>query len=118
MKKLITIIFLIPFICFSQIKPDKYYHAGAGMVLSAGMYTIGQYSYREMNPIAPSLIAMTGGFTKEMFDCFNTGKFSGKDMLWTTASGIVVNAAMALIWKRKKGKHKKIEFIEFDLTKK
>ena len=106
MKKLLTILFFIPFLCFSQIGKDKYYHASAGAIIAAGTYSIGYYSKRDMNPIAPTLVAFTAGFGKEMYDSFHTGNFSGKDLLWTTASALVINVGMRLIWKKE---HKKLK---------
>jgi len=114
MKKLITILFLFSFTLNAQIKQDKYYHVGAGIVLSSGMYTIGQYSYKEMNPIAPSLIAITGAASKEFYDTFNTGYFSYSDFAFTALSGIATNIIIRAIWKPKK-KNKYINIDELPL---
>jgi len=118
MEKLLIILILIPLSLNAQIKPDKYYHASAGIVLSGGMYTIGQFSERDMNPIAPSLIAFTGGCAKEFYDSMNGGYFSYNDLIWTTASGIVTNIALKLIWKKKPKIKKDPYDYEPDLVKK
>ena len=111
MKKLIIILFLIPLSLQAQITTDKYYHASAGIVLSSGMYTLGQFSNRELNPIAPSLIAFTGGCAKEFYDSMNGRQFSGSDLLFTTVSGIATNLVLNLVWKKKKKyKHRKDPF--------
>lgn len=116
--KTTILLLLISISSFAQIKPDKYYHAGAGVTISAGVYTIGQYSYREMNPIAPSLVAFTAGAFKEFYDSMRGGQFSNEDLLFTTASGIATNIIMNIIWKRKKGrKVKKDPFDEYALKK-
>jgi len=104
MKKLIIVSFLFAFSMNAQIKTDKYYHAGAGIILSSSMYTIGQYTVREMNPVAPSLIAISGGAAKEFFDVMNGKTFSYSDFACTALSGIATNAIMRAIWKPKKKK--------------
>lgn len=112
MKKLITILFLSTISLTAQIQPDKYYHAGAGTVIAAGTHFSQSLFEREMNPIAPSLMAFTAGFSKEMFDCMSGRKFSGSDLIWTTASGIVTNAILRTIYKPKPKKY--IEFENFN----
>ena len=106
----VIIIFIL---CFSlnlnaQIAKDKYYHAGAGVVLSGSTYVISQNISREMNPIAPSLIAFTGACSKEFYDSLNGGRFSWQDAAFTTVSGVLTNYLIRKIWKPKK--KKKIEY--------
>ena len=107
MKKLILIIILLTNAnIFAQIQPDKYYHAGAGCIIASSMYTVGQYSEREMNPIAPALVSLTAGFFKEGIDAMSGRQFNSKDLIWTTASGIVTNVVIRAIWKpKRKVKH-------------
>ena len=103
MKKLITILFLFAFSMNAQT--DKYYHAGAGTILSGGTYVLDQLVFkREMNPVAPSLIAISGGAAKEFFDVMNGKTFSYSDFACTALSGIATNAIMRAIWKPKKKK--------------
>ena len=104
MKKLTIILFLFAFTMNAQITTDKYYHASAGVILSGVTYSIGQYTYREMNPIAPSLIAITGGAAKEFFDVMDGRTFSYSDFAWTAASGIITNIVIRAIWKPRKKK--------------
>jgi len=105
MKKLITILLMFAITVNAQIQQDKYYHASAGTLLAGATYTIGQYSYRDMNPIAPSLIAITGGTAKEFYDVMSGKRFSYNDLAWTALSGIATNIIIRAIWKpRKKNK--------------
>ena len=114
MKKLITILFLFAFTANAQITTDKYYHASAGIILSSATYSIGQYTYREMNPIAPSLIAITGGAAKEFYDVMDGRTFSYSDFAWTAASGIITNIVIRAIWKPRKKVKKDIYEIKND----
>ncbi len=101
-KNLVILLMLINLNLIGQIKPDKYYHASAGVLISGSTYTIGQFSKREMNPIAPSLLSLTGACSKEFYDTMNGGYFSYKDALWTTVSGVVTSRIIRVIWKPKK----------------
>jgi hypothetical protein len=87
---------------YGQIKPDKYYHAGAGCIISVGTYALGQYAKREMNPIAPSVLAIGGAWAKESIDSYRGGQFSYSDFAWTAISGIVTNIVIRQIWKPRK----------------
>jgi hypothetical protein len=113
MNRLVLILLLVPYFVTAQIKPDKYYHAIAGSTISVSIYTVGQYSEREMFKFAPELMGITAGFTKECFDGVNTGKFSYQDFAWTAASSIVTSQIIKLIWKRKKKK----KYIDFYVEK-
>ena len=105
MKKLITILFLFAFSLQAQITEDKYYHAGAGVIISSGMCVLDYHSKRDMNPIAPTLAAFSVGFFKELADGYKpNGRFSGQDLLFTTASAAIVNIGYKLIFKKKKKK--------------
>ena len=96
---------LIPFGMNAQITEDKYYHAGAGAVISTGVCIWDYHSKREMNPIAPTLAAFSVGFFKELADGYKpNGRFSGQDLLFTTASAAIVNIGYKLIFKKKKKK--------------
>jgi len=89
----------------AQITADKYYHASAGIIISSATYSIGQYTCRDMNPIAPSLISITGGTAKEFYDVMSGKRFSYNDLAWTAFSGIATNIVIRAIWKpRKKNK--------------
>ena len=111
MKKLLIILLLcFTFNSYAQLNKighDKYYHAGAGAIISASIFTIGQYSQREMNPIAPVLVVSFIGFGKETIDAMNNGNFSNKDLLWTITSGAAINLILYYAWDRKHLRHKK-----------
>jgi len=103
MKKLLLfLVLMIPIIVNAQLRKDYVYHAAAGSTIACGMYTVGQYSQREMFTFAPELIAMTGGAAKEFVDSMSGGYFSGKDFLITTAFGIIAGRTIRLIWKPRK----------------
>lgn len=106
MKKLIIILFLIPVFCNAQIKQDKYYHAIAGVGIATGVHFSQGLFYREMNPIAPSLVTASVGFGKEMFDAMNGGQFSFSDLGFTVVSGISTNVILRIIHKPKPKKLK------------
>ena len=112
MKKLITILFLFAFTANAQITTDKYYHASAGVILSGVTYSIGQYSNREMNQIAPSLISISAGAAKEFYDVMDGRTFSYSDFAWTAASGIITNIVIRAIWKPRKKVKKDIYDLE------
>lgn len=101
MKTLTILLLLIALNCKSQIQQDKYYHASAGVVLSSGMYLFGS---ENINPIAPSLVAITGAAYKETFDSMGGGNFDGKDFAFTAISGIITNIALHYIFKKRKNK--------------
>ena len=102
-KITVIIIYLIVFsvFCTAQLKQDKVYHAGAGIVLSSSMYAFGS---ENITPIAPSLVAISGAYFKEVSDSMNGGRFSNQDFAFTAISGIVTNLALHYIFKKKKRK--------------
>jgi hypothetical protein len=106
MKKLIIILLLIPVFCNAQIKQDKYYHSIAGIGISTGVHFSQGLFYREMNPIAPSLITMSAATFKEGYDVMNGGNYSWSDWAFTTISGIATNAVLRAIYKPKPKKLK------------
>jgi hypothetical protein len=107
MKKIIIIIFLlIRIICEAQIAKDKYYHAIAGVPISSGVHFSQKLFYREMNPVAPSLIAISAATFKESFDAINGGVYSWSDWAATSISGVITNAILQVFWKQKPKKRK------------
>lgn len=94
---------------------DKVYHAIAGSSISFSIILADKYVFeRETNPIAPTLIAVTAGFGKEVFDSMTCGRFSGKDLIWTTVSAAAINFLGRVILKPqdKCKSNKKIDIIE------
>jgi len=108
---IILLLIFIPVSSFSQLRKDYVYHAAAGSTIACGMYTVGQYSQREMFTFAPELIAMTGGAAKEFIDSMSGGYFSGKDFLITTAFGVIAGRTIRLIWKPRK---KEVRYDPYD----
>ena len=108
---------------FKQIPKDKQYHSYAGIGIATSVILANKFIIkREMNPIAPTLAALTIGAGKEFYDSFNGGRFSGKDLLYTTASAAIINVVLGILIKPNK-KHKEeindpFDLINDDLVKK
>ena len=92
MKKLSVILFFIPIICFGQIKPDKYYHAGVGAGISVSSHLI--FKGENVNPIKGTLLTTPFAFGKELHDSFNGGKFSGQDIAFTLISAAIIDLSI------------------------
>ena len=106
MKKLITIIFLFAFIftMSAQIKKDKYYHAGAGVVISGSSFLITNHYTKDPATafrLSAGLVTCSA-FGKELFDSFGSGQFSWSDFAFTEISGLVTSSALYFIYKKKK----------------
>jgi hypothetical protein len=78
----------------------------AGISIAASTYAIGQFSDREMNPVAPILVASLAGFGKETIDAMTTGRWNGKDFAFTVASAAITNLVMHYVWKKNKSNDK------------
>jgi hypothetical protein len=110
---IIGIILLVPILCDAQIKQDKIYHAGAGVSITGGVFYSQYLCEREMNPIAPSLIGITAGFGKEMYDVMDGRFFSYSDFAYTAISSVITNIILEVIHKPRK-KMKKYDFDEYN----
>ncbi len=113
MSKLITILFMLPLLCFGQLKKDKYYHAGVGTGLTISTHLL--LPGEDVNPAKGTLIVGTIATFKEFFDVMNGGIFSGPDILATITPAIVIDTGV-LIFKKRKKKKKDDPFDKFELT--
>jgi len=125
MKKLLIILFFIPLGMSAQsdqivIKfgKDKLYHATAGVTISASVILASKYIFkREMNPIAPTLIAATIGAGKEVYDGHTGGRFSDEDFLTTAISAVIINIIPYIKFKKRKKKIKQDPFDKWEIKK-
>jgi len=123
MKKILTLLLLLVTLsCYSQLKigTDKYYHFGAGCVISGGMWTIQQHCYEDTNPIFPTLLATLAGVGKEALDVYSSKRVSYRDIAFTFIGGAVTNTVLYFVWNKKRIKKRKLNNIidEFPLVKK
>jgi hypothetical protein len=110
MKKLIIILFFIPFILKGQIKPDKYHHAIVGTSIDISSHLI--FNGENVNPYKGTLIASPFAFGKEIYDAYNGGRFSFADIGATLLVPVLIDTVV-MIFKRSK-KNRKIDFDEYN----
>lgn len=117
MKKLILILFLVPIFLNAQITRDKYYHAGAGFVISQGSFSFINYKTNDYKlAFRASLMLNTcAAFGKEMCDSFQKRDFSYQDFTFTLVSGFATSLVNRQLQKREHRK-KEIDYIEFNFN--
>jgi hypothetical protein len=108
MKAILIVFLLIPLGLNAQIKPDKYYHAGAGTGIAISSHLI--LKGGNVNPMKGTLITVPIAFGKEMHDSFNGGKFSGQDFFFTVVSAAIIDLSVLGIKKIFKKKTRKDPF--------
>jgi hypothetical protein len=111
MKKLSIVFFLIPIICFGQIKPDKYYHAGVGTGIAISSHLI--FKGENVNPYKGTLLTAPIATGKELYDSYNGGKFSFSDIGATLLIPVLIDTGV-LIVKRVKKRRKIIDPFEYN----
>ena len=81
---------------------DKFYHFSASVAVGSGVFLGSAYLYDEGTPAAWSAMSMgtvvTVGVGKELYDLGAGKEFSGKDLAWGVAGGVVAVGLNLLIW--------------------
>lgn len=119
MKKLITILFLIPF-CLTaqeywQFKTDKKLHALSGVVISIPSYYL-MYNATNDHEVSRNAAWMFPAFAalgKEVFDGMQGKEISFSDMSYTIGSALITSFVITRIRKRRQKKWDKRFEIEF-----
>lgn len=116
MKKLIVILFLFPLITNAQLAKDKYYHAGAGVVISEGTFLLSQKLWQDNKLSCRMAVSLTAysAFGKEMFDAFSGGRFNWNDAVFTFTSGLITAYINKWLFKPRKKQPNNI-ILEFPL---
>lgn len=125
MKKLIiTIIFLIPLICYSQdnkiiIQKDKIYHLSAGITISEISYIpyyINKWDFRTSTKVA-FWGSLTLACYKEMADSYGQTGWNWNDIKYTMSGTLFTIGVNYGIYKLKKRRKRRInikkELVEF-----
>ena len=104
---------IIPLSLSGQIKPDKYYHAGAGLSIAISSHLI--LKGDNVNPYKGTLITAPIATGKEFLDSFNGGVFSFSDIGATLLFPVLIDTGVLIVKKIKK-RNKPIEIDPFEFN--